>query len=108
MKVCPDCSSMIPETAKKCRFCGAELTWEAMKTQIIEQKSFQMAPSKIYCPQCGYEGKTTKTKQKWNGCITGLLLLLGIIPWLIYMVRRGKRYYVCPKCWNPDLVNNKQ
>ena len=100
---CNYCKSEVADGAIKCKSC-----WEFIdkkyksNNSLLHRNMFQWAV-KIYCPNCEFEWKTSKTMQKWSGFITLLLLFLWLIPWLIYASRRGKEHYVCPKCKNANI-----
>ncbi len=104
MKTCQYCKSEVPEDAVKCKFC-----WEFLENKYknswirLYKKSFQFNP-KIYCPNCWYEWKTSKTKRPWSDLLTLIGFLFAIIPGIIYEISRWKRYYICPKC-KSDHVN---
>jgi len=112
-KQCPYCKSDIPADAIKCKFCGefVEKKEEVKKVErnvynsmpiMLKYKWFQFAPQ-IYCPHCHYEWKA-KIFTKGNSWIE-LVLRFTIIPWLIYTLRRSwSKQRVCPKCWNPQLI----
>lgn len=108
MQVCPYCKSEIPDDAIKCKFC-----WEYIDSKLndrtkkiptkLKYKWFQRAP-KIFCPHCNYEGKA-EFKKGWSGCISFILWMCFIIPWIIYSIRRSsKEFWICPKCWNDKLI----
>lgn len=97
---CPYCKEYISEWAVKCKHCGEFLDKKYKKpSKLLYRKMFHGRP-KIYCPECWYEGQTSKTEQKGSLAVTLVLLIFMIIPWIIYEVWRGKPYCICPECKN--------
>lgn len=56
-----------------------------------------MADILIKCPRCGFEGDPKEFLSAYSGCLSVVLFLLFIIPWIIYFIwAKGK--VKCPKC----------
>ena len=98
-KKCPFCESEVSETAVKCKYCWEFIDKRYKKTdKLIYRDAFQISDPKIFCPQCWYEGKTSKIERKGNSSVWCLLFLFFFIPGMIYNARRGRPYFVCPEC----------
>lgn len=98
-KKCPFCESEVPETAVKCKYCGEFIDKKYQKTdKVIYRNAFQASKPKIFCPQCWYEGETSKIERKGSSYTWCLLYLFFLVPGLIYDARRGRYYFVCPEC----------
>lgn len=51
---------------------------------------------KITCPNCGFTGQGKPDGA--SGCLTIILLMIGIIPGILYLLFCGKSGIICPKC----------
>lgn len=52
---------------------------------------------KLKCPRCGFEGDAKDFPKAYSGCLSVVLFLLFIIPWIIYFIW-AKDKVKCPKC----------
>lgn len=98
-KKCPHCAEEILADAKKCKHCGEFLDAKRVRNyQGLKPSLFKAFPSRIACPNCGYEGMP----KSYTGGSMGIeivLWLFFLLPGFIYSIwRLSTRCYVCPKC----------
>jgi len=62
-----------------------------------EEKQTNVGVSKLKCPRCGFEGEAKDFPKASSGCLSVVLFLLFIIPWIIYYILTRDKVK-CPKC----------
>lgn len=103
MKECSFCGWEVPENAVKCKHCGEFISEKYKKTQQVLKRGIFQCTARIFCPECHYEGRTTKMERRGSGYLWCFLLLCGVIPWIFYNLWRGSYYFICPNCGNKHV-----